>query len=32
VDKEIIKRILGVLSPKDLIQVEKGLREALDLQ
>jgi mRNA interferase MazF len=32
VDKEIIKRILGVLSSKDLIQVETGLREALDLQ
>jgi mRNA interferase MazF len=32
VDKEIIKRTLGVLSAKDLIQVEKGLREALDLQ
>jgi mRNA interferase MazF len=32
VDKEIIKRTLGVLAQKDLIQVEKGLRQALDLQ
>lgn len=32
VDKEIIKRILGFLSPQDLNQVEEGLREALDLQ
>ncbi len=31
VDKQIIKRIMGFLSPKDLNQVEKGLREALDL-
>ena len=32
VDREIIKRILGVVSAQDLNQVEKGLREALDLQ
>ena len=32
VDREIIKRILGIVSAQDLNQVEKGLREALDLQ
>jgi mRNA interferase MazF len=32
VDKRIIKRVLGLLSPEDLSQVEKGLRAALDLQ
>jgi mRNA-degrading endonuclease toxin of MazEF toxin-antitoxin module len=32
VDKKIVKRTLGLLSPQDLNQVEKGLREALDLQ
>lgn len=32
VDKQIIKRTLGALSSRDLIQVEKGLRQALDLQ
>jgi mRNA interferase MazF len=31
VDKRIIKRVLGTLSPEDLSQVEKGLRVALDL-
>ena len=32
VDKKIIKRVPGSLSPQDLSAVEKGLREALDLQ
>jgi hypothetical protein len=32
VDKKIVKRTLGLLSLQDLNQVEKGLREALDLQ
>jgi len=32
VDKKIIKRVLGRLSSEDLLRVEKGLREALDLR
>jgi mRNA-degrading endonuclease toxin of MazEF toxin-antitoxin module len=31
VDKKIIKRVLGMLSPQDIGQVEKGLRAALAL-
>lgn len=32
VDKQIIKRVLGLLSPQDLDQVETGLRGAFALQ
>ncbi len=32
VDREIIKRVLGVVSTQDLNEVEKNLRDALDLR
>jgi mRNA-degrading endonuclease toxin of MazEF toxin-antitoxin module len=32
VDKKIRKRVLGLLPPQDLNQVEKSLRKALDLR